>query len=322
MKNKRMFVVSHASFWHNGDRISTRNYNILLATLPAVIFGLVKFGGIALGVLGLSVSLSMAWEWIMCKAMGRENTLGDMDAAVLGVLFAMVMPATMPWWAMVVGTFVMVVIGKMIFGGIGGAPFNPVILATAIVGVSWAALLNFDARYLHYVFDHNPAYPLASAKAFGAEAAANWSTMDLLMGNQIGGMGAVFGLGLLIGGIYLILRGHIRWEISVSFLAAVAVTAFLFQVSDPDKYAGPLFHLFTGYTLIGAFFLATHNSSSPVNFVPMLLFGAGIGVMTMLIRNIGAYQDGVVYAILLFNVANPLLDRIRPKALGKVVQNA
>jgi electron transport complex protein RnfD len=139
------------------------------------------------------------------------------------------------------------------------------------------------------------------------------------MGQQSGGIGATFGLGLIIGGIYLIIRGFIRWEISVSFLAGVVITALFFNISDPARYAGPVFHLLTGYTLIGAFFLATEDSSSPVNFIPMLIYGAGAGIMTVLIRNIGAYIDGVVFAILLMNLVNPLLDKIRPKALGKVV---
>jgi electron transport complex protein RnfD len=142
------------------------------------------------------------------------------------------------------------------------------------------------------------------------------------MGQQPGGIGTTFGLGLIIGGLYLMLRGHIRWEISLSFLASVFVTALLFNLSDPEKYANPVFHLLTGYTLIGAFFLATEDSSSPVNFVPMLLYGALAGILTVLIRNIGAFVDGVVFAILMMNVANPLLDKIRPKAMGKGIKHA
>ena len=124
----------------------------------------------------------------------------------------------------------------------------------------------------------------------------------------------------MAGGLYLMLRGFIRWEISLSFLAGIFVTALLFKFFDASgQYEGPLFHLLTGYTLIGAFFLATEDSSSPVNFIPMLIYGAGCGVMTILIRNFGAYVDGVVFAILFMNLVNPLVDKLRPKALGKVV---
>jgi electron transport complex protein RnfD len=144
----------------------------------------------------------------------------------------------------------------------------------------------------------------------------------LLTGQQSGGIGAGFGLGLVIGGVYLILRGHIRWEICLSFLAALFVTSHIFNMADPDAYAGPMFHLLTGYTLIGAFFLLPEDSSSPVNFVPMLIYGAGAGILTVLIRNIGFFVDGVVFAILIMNMANPVLDKIRPKPLGKGIEHA
>ena len=126
--------------------------------------------------------------------------------------------------------------------------------------------------------------------------------------------------GLIAGGIYLIAKRIIRWEISISFLGGVLISALIFNLSDATRFAGPFFHLFTGYTLIGAFFLATEDSSSPVNFIPMLLYGATGGILTVLIRNIGVHIDGVVFAILIINILNPLLDKIRPEALGKVVE--
>jgi electron transport complex protein RnfD len=139
------------------------------------------------------------------------------------------------------------------------------------------------------------------------------------MGRQIGGLGTTFGLGLLVGGVYLILRGFIRWEISLSFLGGVYITAFIFHLADPVRFISPTYHLLTGYTLIGAFFLATEDSSSPVNVLPMFIYGAAGGIMTVLIRNTGAYVDGVILAILVINLIHPLLDKIRPKALGRVV---
>ena len=138
------------------------------------------------------------------------------------------------------------------------------------------------------------------------------------MGRQSGGLGSTFGLGLIIGGVYLIVRGHIRWEISLSFLAGLFLTAYIFHLAAPARYAGPVFHLLTGYTLIAAFFLLPEDSSSPVNRLPMFIYGAGAGVLTMLIRNIGAFDDGVLLAVLLMNLVSPLADKIRPKVLGKV----
>ena len=125
-------------------------------------------------------------------------------------------------------------------------------------------------------------------------------------------------MGLIVGGVYLIIRGFIRWEISVSFLAGVFITALVFNLNNSEQYAGPFFHLFTGYTLIGAFFLAPEDSSSPVNFIPMLIYGVSAGIITVLVRNLGSFVDGVPFAILLMNLVNPICDKIRPKALGKV----
>jgi electron transport complex protein RnfD len=142
------------------------------------------------------------------------------------------------------------------------------------------------------------------------------------MGKEVGAIGAVFSLGLIIGGIYLILRGYIRWELSVSFIAGILVTAFLFYMASPQKYAGPWFHLFSGYTMLGAFFLITESASSPVQRIPMFIYGFLAGFMIILMRNIGTYADGTILAILLVNVVNPLLDNIRPTALGKDMSNA
>jgi len=182
---------------------------------------------------------------------------------------------------------------------------------------------DFNEALLNYDLGFAMTYPLADLKAFGPAAIAKFSIGDLLMGKQAGAVGSTFGLGLAVGGLYLLLRGYMRWEISLSFLAGVFITAWLFNVlGDPGEYAGPMFHLFTGYTLIAAFFIVAEDSSSPANFIPMLVFGALAGMMTVLIRNIGAYVDGVAFSILLVNLANPLLDKIRPKAVGKVVENA
>jgi len=318
MTNQKKFIVSHAPFWHDGGQISARSYHTMIAALPAVIFGLVQFGVPALAVICLSVSMAMIWELIMNTLMKRPVTIGDGNAALIGLLFGMLVPATMPWWALLVGTFVAIVIGKQVYGGIGGNPFNPALAAVAILMLSWADLFDFAEAYRNYELGIAMVYPLAVLKHFGVAAASSFDTGSLLMGKQIGGIGATFGLGLIIGGIYLILKGIIRWEISVSFIVGIFVTAMIFNGVDSAKYAGPMFHLFSGYTLIGAFFLATEDSSSPVNFIPMLIYGAGAGVMTVLIRNIGVYVDGVVFAILLMNLINPLVDNIRPKAIGKV----
>jgi electron transport complex protein RnfD len=294
----------------------------MLATLPAMIMGIFQYGTPALAVVTFSVFCAMGWELLMNIVMRRPVSIGDGNAAVIGLLLAMLLPATTPWWMVVVGTFLAIVVGMQIYGGIGCNPLNPTLVALAILMLSWKGMMNFDETLVNYDLGFNMVYPLAAVKYFGAGAAADYNIIGLLMGQHSGGIGSTFGLGLIIGGLYLILRGHIRWEISLSFIAGVFLTALVFNIADPNEYAKPMFHLLTGYTLIGAFFLATEDSSSPVNFIAMLLYGACAGVLTVLIRNIGFFVDGVVFAILMMNVANPLLDKIRPKALGKGLEHA
>jgi electron transport complex protein RnfD len=318
MHNQKLFISSHAPFWHNGSSISSRSCDVILAALPAVVFGICQYGASALGVVAFSISCAMLWELLLNKAMKRPVSIGDGNAAVIGLLFAMLLPASAPWWTVVIGTFLAIVVGKQIYGGLGSNPFNPVLVAFAIVMLSWKGIVNFDEALVNYDLGFLMVYPLGAVKHLGASAALNYDFCDLLMGRQSGGIGSTFGLGLILGGIYLILRGSIRWEIALSFLLGVVVTAHLFHLSDPDRYAGALFHLLTGYTLIGAFFLATEDSSSPVNFIPMLIYGACGGVLTVLVRSIGSFVDGAVFAILMMNVANPLLDKIRPRAIGRV----
>jgi len=319
MTNRKKFIVSHAPFWHYGSNITERSYHTMFAALPAVLMGIFYFGVPAIAVVALSVSSAIGWELAINKVTKQAITIGDGNAALIGLLFAMLVPATVPWWAVLTGTFIAVVLGKHIFGGIGGNVFNPVVLAVAILAISWKYLLDFDAALLNYDPGFMMAAPLVKLKAFGVNAVKDYSYVGLLFGRQTGGIGSGFGLGLIAGGVYLILRGFIRWEISLSFLAGVFGMASVFYVIDPGRYADPFFHLITGYTLIGAFFLATEDSASPVNFIPMLIYGAVGGIITVLIRNIGVYADGVLYAILVINLIQPLVDKIRPQALGKVV---
>ena len=319
--NNTKLIVSHAPFWYDGDSLFQKNLNILIAALPAVIAGIMQFGSPALGVLCLSLSSAMAWELLSNFIAKKPYSIGNLDATVIGLLFGMMLPAITPWWVVVIGTFTAVVIGKEIFGGIGANPFNPALLGMAILGLSWPAFFDFDTALVNYEFPFTELAPLAAVK-FNVAAAADFPLADLLMGREVGAIGTTFGLGIILGGLYLILRGYIRWEICVSFIAGILLTAFLFNLVNSEAYAGPLFHLLSGYTLLGAFFLATETSSSPVNRIPMLIYGFLGGFMIIMMRNVGIYSDGTVLAILLINLVNPIVDNIRPKALGKGVNNA
>lgn len=320
MNNQKKFIVSHAPFWHIGSGIPQRNYNFIIAAIPAALMGLAYFGLPALGVLCLAVASAVGWEILFNLAAKRPISVGDGHAILIGLLLGMLLPATAPFWLVLTGAFLAIVIGKQIFGGIGANPFCPAALACAILAAAWKIYFDFDAQLLNYTFDFAPFYPLGALKAFGPDAVADIRIIDLMIGRQVGGIGSGCGVALLLGGIYLIARGFMRWEIPVAFIVGLVVTATFFHAADPDRYAGPMFHLFTGYSLIGAIFLATDDSASPVNTLPMVIYGVVGGVMTMLMRNIGIYADGVIGAILLINLINPLVDKIRPKALGKVAE--
>jgi H+/Na+-translocating ferredoxin:NAD+ oxidoreductase subunit D len=319
MLNQKLLVGSQAPYWHGGSSVREKSCHKILAALPAVLMGIYQFGVPALRVLALSISCAILWELIFNRVMKRPVTVGDGDAAVIGLVFGMLLPATAPWWVVVLGTAVALTVGKWIYGGLGCNPLNPALVAIATLIISYKGLMDLDQAYVNYDFSFPAADPLKAVKAFGAAAAAPYRLAGFLMGQQVGGVGSIFGLGLMAGGLYLILRGFIRWEVSLSYMVGVLVTAYVFNLVHPEKYAGPWFHLLAGTTLLGAFFLITEDSSSPVNLIPILIYGAGAGVMTILIRNIGGFTDGVVFAILLFNIANPLLDKIRPRALGRSV---
>lgn len=321
MTNTKL-LVSHAPFWHNGDSLFKQNLNFLIALVPAALFGILNFGAAALGVLALSMSSAMLCEMVMSVISKQKIAIGNMESAVIGLLFGMMVPATMPWWVVITGTFIAVILGKFVFGGTGGNPFHPTLVGIAILTMSWPAFVDFDTAYVSYQFDFTALAPLAALKSQGTSALSLFSTCDLLMGKEVGGIGSTFGLGIIIGGIYLMLKGYTRWEIVVSFIIGILITASIFFVLHPDAYAPPLFHLFSGYTLLGAFFLAVENSSSPVNRIPMLIYGFLGGFMIILVRNIGIYSDGTVLSIMLINLINPLVDMIKPKALGKGVTHA
>jgi electron transport complex protein RnfD len=321
MANGKLLVGSHAPYLHIGSSITSKSYDMLIAGLPAVLFGISQYGVPALRVVALSVATAMIWELLMNRAMKMPITIGDGNGAVIGLLIGMLLPATAPWWFVALGTLLAVLVGKQIYGGIGCNPMNPAAVAIAALMLSWGSLLDFNAALTNYDLAYPAMFPLSGIKYFGPSAAENYTLSGLLMGQQTGGIGTTFGLGLVLGGLYLILRGSIRWELALSFLVGVFVTAFLFHAADPDKYAPALFHVLTGYTLIGAFFLITEDSTSPVNLVPMLLYGTAAGFLTVMIRNVGFFVDGVIFAVLLMNLASPLIDKIRPKALGRRLEH-
>jgi electron transport complex protein RnfD len=261
----------------------------------------------------------MVAEALMQYAMKRPISLTDGSAALSGLLLALILPASTPWWLVAIGSLVGVVVGKQIFGGLGGYPFNPVLIGWAIIRISWPGHLNFDDVLVNFNLGNIPMeYPLTTLKVSGATELSKFSYLNLFLGKQLGGIGAAATLWLIIGGLFAIVRGYIPWRIPASFILGVFLVSGLYWLVDKTEYANPVFHILTGNVMIGAFFLATDSTTSPVNNWAMVLFGLGCGILTVIIRIYGQYPDGVIFAILLMNMVNPLLDKIRPRVIGKV----
>ena len=297
---------------HCGRTIKRYVLDTLLALLPAAILAVAAFGMDALRVMALSCSVAVLAEAACNRMMKREQSVDDYSALLTGLLFAFLLPASAPWWLVAVGAAASIGLGKMIFGGLGGNPLSPPLVGWALCRISWGGFMDTNATML---MSELPA-PLQQLKYFGLDSVASFDPASLLLGNQLGGLGAVQVAALLAGGTFLLLRRHIKWEIPGGFIGGLLITALVYRLMDPTAYAPPLFHLLAGGAVFGAFFLATDESSSPIGRIPALIFGILAGAMVIIIRVYGIYPDGVPFAILLANLFTPLLDRIRPKPFG------
>ncbi|WP_419788105.1 RnfABCDGE type electron transport complex subunit D [Pseudodesulfovibrio sp.] len=297
---------------HCGRTIKGYMRETLLALLPAAIMAIVVFGMGAIRVMALSCTVAVLAEAALNRIFRREQSIDDLSALHTGLLFSFLLPASAPWWLVTVGAIASILLGKMIYGGLGANPLVSPLVGWALCRISWPAFMDTNATMLNLDL---PA-PLQQLKYFGLDAVSSIDPTTLLTGSQLGGLGAIQVGALLIGGGYLLLRRHIRWEIPVAFLCGVAGMAWIYQILDPSTYASPLFHLLAGGTVFGAFFLATDPASTPVGRIPTLLFGLMAGAMVIIIRVYGIYPDGVPFAILLANLFTPLLDRIRPRPFG------
>lgn len=311
------YVVSSSPHWHSGRSESAAHFTMILTLVPAVIFGIVMFGAHALRVVALSVATAMISEMAIRRMFRRASSLEDGSAILIGLLFAMLLPPSVPFWLVIVGSFLSILIGKEIFGGLGSNPLHPALVGWAILRISWPWYLDFNLMMANYDLSFDFHYPLTVLKSGGAEALGQFKLVGLLLGKQVGGIGATAIFLLLIGGIYLIIRRLIPWEIPVFFFGGVMVLSGLFWMLGKDQFANPLFHLLTGNVMLGAFFLATDYGSTPVRRWGRILFGFGCGIFVVILRVWSVYPDGVVFAVLMMNLCTPLLDRIgnKPKPI-------
>jgi H+/Na+-translocating ferredoxin:NAD+ oxidoreductase subunit D len=308
-------VVSPGPHLHGGARISGIYYQFLLALLPAVIFGISHYGFDALDVIGLSMATAMISEMLMQKLLRKPVTIADGSAAVSGLLLALILPAHSPAYIVVVASSLGIIIGKQCFGGLGANPLNPALVGWAIVRITkpWAGFLDFDLILVNTDPGFPIEYPLSVLRVMGPAALDNFNMWELFLGRQTGGIGGAEIAALLAGGIYLVLAGKIRWQIPLFFLLGIVIAASMFHIANKEQFVGPMFHILTGNVIIGAFFLSTDFSSSPVNRWGMIIYGLCCGFLTIILRTWSTYLDGVVFACLLMSLFVPLLDKIKSK---------
>jgi len=305
-------TVSPPPYWRSGRTIKTMMWAHLIALAPAAVMAVVMYGMRAASVMGLAGSAAVLTDALCLKLQRRDVDVDSFTAFYAGILFAFLLPATAPWWLVAVGGIVTVALGRTVFGGFGCNPVCAPLVAWAVCRLSWPAAMDIDLNLAHFAMNS----PVDQLMYFGVDRLYQFNLFDMLLGHQLGGLGASQVLALIIGGVFLLAMGWIRVFIPAGFLIGVAGTATIFWLIDPTVYAEPLFHLVAGSTVFGAFFLATDAASSPVGKLPQTVFGLIAGALVILIRTYGAYPDGVPFAIMVANLLSPLLERLRPNFFG------
>ncbi|MDI3521599.1 MAG: H+/Na+-translocating ferredoxin:NAD+ oxidoreductase subunit [Anaerophaga sp.] len=326
-------VISPSPHVHGGDSVPKNMYGVIIALLPALVASLWFFGIGALIVTFTSIAACVFFEWLIKKYLLKvAPSVSDGSAAVTGLLLAFNLPANIPIGLIIIGAAVAIGIGKLSFGGLGNNPFNPALVGRVFLLISFPVQMTswpvpITSR-LHYIDAETAATPLSVIK----EGVSSGQTIPELMseipsyismfiGNIGGSAGEMAGIALILGGIYLLWKKIITWHIPVSVIGSVIIFTGILHLIDPLKYADPLFHVLAGGVLLGAFFMATDYVTSPMSRQGMLLYGVGIGLITVLIRTFGSYPEGVSFAILIMNAFTPLIDRyMKPKRFGEKVK--
>ncbi len=303
-------------------------YAVCLALAPAILVGVYCFGLQAVKVLVLTAAACLATEAGLQRLMGRRITITDGSALVTGLLLAMTLPPSAPWWICIIGGVLAIGVGKQLFGGLAHNPFNPALISRVILLISWPVELTTWMKpgqgFANLGVDVvTAASPLGQMKEEliqkgSIHVVSQFHLMDGLFGlNQLGSLGETSVVALLIGGLFLLYRGYITWHIPVGYIAAVGVIAALFWGIDSSRFAPPMYHMLTGGLFLGAIYMATDMVTCPVTNRGMLIFGIGCGVLTYFIRTFGSYPEGVSFAIVIMNGAVPLIERwVRPRTYG------
>ncbi|EPR38737.1 electron transport complex, RnfABCDGE type, D subunit [Desulfovibrio sp. X2] len=303
-------TVSCPPHIHCGRSVRGLMHESAAALLPAAVMAVWWYGVPALRVMALATAAAVTTQWAIERLTGREIGVDDGSALLTGLVFAFLLPSSAPWWLVIIGAVIALGLGRAAFGGLGGNPLNPALIAWAICLLSWKGHMNPDFT----VLDSALGSPLATLRYQGALEAAKISPLALLEGAQLSGLGDAQAGALLLGGLWLLARRRLRPHIPLAFLAGTAATAFCFRLVWPETSASPLFHVLAGGTVFAAFFLATEQASSPVTRRGMVVYGLFAGAMTVVIRTWGIWLDGAPFAVLLANLVTPMCDRLRPRA--------
>ena len=289
-------ILSSAPHMRARDNTQRLMCNVLISLLPCVVAGIYYFGWRAALVLAVSVCSAVLAELVWQKLAHKKLRINDLSAAVTGLLLGLIVPPSAPWWMVMIGSVFAIIVVKQLFGGIGDNFLNPALAARAVLLASWPALMTSG-----YAVGRLDAMTGATPLLAG-----NASMMDLLLGNVTGAIGETCKIAILIGFAYLLITRTIRWEIPVVTVASACLLGWILGTD-------PLTTVLSGGLLFGAVYMATDYVTSPMTFGARILYAVGIGVIIVLIRNYGAYPEGVTYAILLMNIAAPLLDRAIPQ---------
>jgi len=291
MENKMLLTPSP----HVRSAVSTRGImlDVLIALCPTLIASTIIFGWRSLLVTAVCVAVCVLSEWLFELLCHRENTVGDLSAAVTGVILAFNLPASLPLWQVAFGAVVAIVVVKQLFGGIGKNFANPAATARIVLFISFSGAMSSFPKALDAV---SSATPLAML-----QAGENISLWDLLLGTHGGMLGETCALTLLLGGVYLIARRVISWHAPVALLATVFVCTWLLGED-------PLRQVLSGGLILAAVFMITDYSTTPQNKWGKVIFGIGCGLITVLIRLFGNYPEGVSFGILLMNILTPYIN--------------
>ena len=295
-----------------GDfRTSRLMLDVVIALAPALIVGTVVLGVRALLLTALSMASAVAAEWLYSVLAKKRNTLPDCSALVTGMLFAMTLPVTTPWWIVSLGSVFAIVFVKLLCGGLGQNMFNPALTARAFVMLLFpAALTRYTVPGVDGVTTATPLHHMVMP------ALPEQSVLDMFLGNCPGSIGELSSLALLIGGVYLVARKVISVRIPAAYLGTVAVLTLVFHKTD-SALLWMAYSLCSGGVMLGAIFMATDYATSPVTPVGQIVYGIGCGVLTVLFRYFGLYPEGVTYAILIMNACAWAIDRYTsPRRFG------